>query len=198
MRSLVSRGIERAEGESLSTAETVPGVSPTCLATALSVTTVDVGPVLLVWAMSWFQTSPAGVMETAATYLPNSRRLAIVAATSAFGDLSRFRVPLAVRFRSAQREKQNVEIADDRQKKGVTNPNTIRNRARCERNQRAAHDRHDHHSRTIPGKRPEFRHTERENTREHDGIKKPDQDDAVHGRVSRAQHRDGDQGSGAN
>ncbi len=37
-------GMERAEGESLRTAETVPGVSPKCCATALRVTTSGFWP----------------------------------------------------------------------------------------------------------------------------------------------------------
>src|SRR6266849_2716387 len=57
MRFLVACGIERAEGESLRTAETVPGVSPRCSATALSVTTGAFWPGFLVGAMGYFQTS---------------------------------------------------------------------------------------------------------------------------------------------
>src|SRR6266446_8554033 len=57
MRFLVACGIERAEGESLRTAETVPGVNPRCSATALSVTTGAFWPGFLVGAMGYFQTS---------------------------------------------------------------------------------------------------------------------------------------------
>jgi hypothetical protein len=43
--------MELAEGASLSTAETVPGVSPTCCATIFSVTTADFGRGFLDWPM---------------------------------------------------------------------------------------------------------------------------------------------------
>src|ERR1035438_4248101 len=47
--------MERAAGESLRTTEIVLGVSPTYSATALIVTTADLGPRLLVRAMIWFR-----------------------------------------------------------------------------------------------------------------------------------------------
>src|SRR5882672_2497286 len=52
MRFLVSCGMERADGASFRTAETVPGVSPTCWATTLRVTTADFWRNFLICRMS--------------------------------------------------------------------------------------------------------------------------------------------------
>src|SRR5260370_37502610 len=105
---------------------------------------------------------------------------------------------LAVRFRSAEREKQDVEVADHWQKESVMNPDLVCDPALCQRNNGAANDGHDHDSRAIASERSELRHTQRENTRKHDGVEETDEDDTPHGNVSRGQHRDRDQSRGAN
>src|SRR5580698_340185 len=64
------------------------------------------------------------------------------------------RVAFAVRLRAAQREKQNVQIADDGQEERMVNPDSICNRSLGQRNDCASHDRHDHHARTLAGERP--------------------------------------------
>src|SRR5258708_2472860 len=74
---------------------------------------------------------------------------------------------------------------------------TIRNCALQDRDNGSADDRHDHDSGTVTGKRPKFSHSQREDAREHDGIKKANSDDTPHGRMARRQHRNCDQGSGA-
>ena len=56
---------------------------------------------------------------------------------------------------------------------------TLRNR-----NQRAAHDGHDHHPRSISCKRTKFCDAERKDAGKHDGVEEADQDDAVHGGMS--------------
>src|ERR1700733_3801529 len=52
MRFLVRSGTERAAAELFSTAETVPGVSPTCSATAFKVTIRSFEPVLFLERLS--------------------------------------------------------------------------------------------------------------------------------------------------
>src|SRR5579863_1448439 len=197
MRFLVSCGIERAEGESFRTAETVPGVSPTCSATALSVTTVDLEPVLLVGDMRSFQ-----ILELRNQGVSERLILQQIAKIRSCPDFSAgrsscLRVPLAVRSRSTQREKQNVKVANDRKEESVMNTDAVRNCSLRHGNKRSAHDRHNHDPGTVPGERTKLRHAQRENAREHDRIEKSNQDDAVHRRVSRGQHRDRDQGGGA-
>src|SRR5437588_12085344 len=60
MRFLVSCGIDRAEGASFRTAETVPGVKPTCWATTLRVTTADFWRDFLICPMIELVSGPFG------------------------------------------------------------------------------------------------------------------------------------------
>src|SRR5258708_2969913 len=60
MRFLVSCGMERAEGASFRTAETVPGVNPTCWATTLRVTTADFWRDFLICPMIEIVSGPFG------------------------------------------------------------------------------------------------------------------------------------------
>src|ERR1700683_495521 len=99
---------------------------------------------------------------------------------------------LACRSRSAQGEEQNVHITNDRQEKRMVNTDTIGNRTLRYRNNCPANDGHDHDSGTVPRERSKFGHSQREDAGEHDRIKQTDKDDAVHGKVSCTQHRDGD------
>ncbi len=72
-------------------------------------------------------------------------------------------------------------------------PDLVSDRSLRLRNDRPAHDRHNHHSRAIPGQRTQFRNSQSEDAGEHDGIEKSHEDDALHGDVSVAEHGDRDQ-----
>src|SRR6266850_7557394 len=61
------------------------------------------------------------------------------------------RVAFAVRFRTVKREEQNVQIADDRQEKGVMDADAIRNCALRHRDEGSADDGHDHDSGAVAG-----------------------------------------------
>src|SRR3981081_1557499 len=71
----------------------------------------------------------------------------------------RLSVAFAVRFRSAQCEKENVQVADDRQKKGMMDTDTIGNCALHHRENGSANDGHNHDSRAVTGKRTKFSHS---------------------------------------
>src|SRR5436309_1615495 len=143
MRFLVSSGMARADGESLRTAETVPGVRPRCCATALRVMTPDIWPDLLFRPMVLFN--------------------------HFLGALHRpicLRVSFAVWLGTAQREKQNIHVTNDRQEECVMNPNAVRNPTLGDRDECAANDGHDHDARTISSQGSQLRNAQREDTRE--------------------------------
>src|SRR5580698_10745407 len=173
MRFLVSCGMDRADGESLSTAETVPGVNPTCWATAFSVMTAGPWPDFLICPMSTFGFQ---------------LRLGLTSCRE-----RSFAIALAVRFRSAQSEIKYVQITNHGQEEGVVNSDVIRNPSLRNRDECSANNRHDHDSRAVARERPEFGHAQREDAREHNGIEKAYEDDAVHGEVPGRQHRSCDQ-----
>src|ERR1700719_1947731 len=102
-------------------------------------------------------------------------------------------ITLAVRPRSAQGKKQNVQVTEDRQKECMMNANPIGNRALHYRDNGSAHYSHDHDSGTVSGERPKLGHSQSEDAREHDRVEEPDQNDAVHRKVPGGQHRDPDQ-----
>jgi hypothetical protein len=98
------------------------------------------------------------------------------------------RLSLAVRFRSAQGEEQDVKVANYWQKECMMNANLVRNRSVRQGNNCSAYNRHDKQSRTISCQSAKFSHAQRKNAGEHDGVEEPDQNDAPHGDVTRAQH----------
>src|SRR5437868_7143403 len=59
---------------------------------------------------------------------------------------SHFRIPFAVRFRAAQSEIQNVQVANDGQEERVMNADVIGDPTLRYRNDCAADNRHDHDS----------------------------------------------------
>src|ERR1700722_4734583 len=99
-------------------------------------------------------------------------------------------VALAVRLRTTQCKKQNVEIADDRQEKCVMDSNAVGDGSLCNWNDRSADDSHDHDSGAVSRERPKLSTAECKDAGEHDGIKKSHQNDAVHGEVPGRQHGD--------
>src|SRR6202008_341074 len=81
MRFLVSCGMDRAEGESLSTAETVPGVRPKCCATALSVMTCGFWPGFLTCTMGAYKSFLVIVSLNCPEIVPDTRQLSLIAHT---------------------------------------------------------------------------------------------------------------------
>jgi len=64
--------------------------------------------------------------------------------------------------------------------------NLVRDPSLRQRNDRSANDGHNHDAGAIARKRSEFRYTQRENTREHDGVEETNQDNAPHRHWARA------------
>ena len=64
------------------------------------------------------------------------------------------------------------------------------------RDEGAADNGHDQDAGAVAGQRSELRHPQREDAGEHDGVEEPDQDDAPHGQLARAEHRDRNQYTG--
>ncbi len=77
------------------------------------------------------------------------------------------------------------------------NADPVGNRTLHQRNNRSAHDRHDHDSRAVSGEGAEFRDAQSEDAGEHDGVEEAHQDDAPHGEVAGTEHGDCDESSGA-
>src|SRR6266487_7169480 len=103
-------------------------------------------------------------------------------------------VTLAVWSRSAQRIEQNVQVANHGDEECVMNSDMVGNYALNQRNDRAAHNSHIQNARTVTCQRPEFGDSKTEYAGEHDGVEKSDCQNAPHGDVSAAQHRNDDQG----
>src|SRR5208283_2366700 len=93
IRFLVAGGMERDDGALLRTADTVPGVSPKCWATVLSVTTAGFLRELLSWPMI---SHPEGASSS-------------------------FCVTLTVWFRPAESVEKDVQIAEGRNDECVVN-----------------------------------------------------------------------------
>src|SRR4029077_5567785 len=64
-------------------------------------------------------------------------------------------------------------------------------------NDRSSNNRHDHDAGPIAGQGPEFRHAQRKDAGEHDGVEESDQNDAVHREVPGSEHRDRHEAAGA-
>ena len=79
----------------------------------------------------------------------------------------------------------------------MVNSDPIGYRPLRQRNKGSTNDRHDHDSGTVPRQRAQFRYPQSEDAREHDGVKKSDQNNAPHGEMSRADHRNGHEGGSA-
>src|SRR5258708_3820595 len=103
-------------------------------------------------------------------------------------------VTLAVWLRSAKCVEQDVQIANHGDEECVMNSDMVGNHALDQRNDRAAHDGHIQNAGTISCQRPEFGYSKTEDAGEHDGVEKSDCQNAPHGEVSGAQHRNDDQG----
>src|ERR1700719_1777226 len=65
----------------------------------------------------------------------------------------------------------DVEIANQRQDKGMVDPDPVRQHAHQNRHDRAPYDRHDHDSGSFARKRSQLRYAQGKNTGEHDGVK---------------------------
>src|SRR5260221_8934430 len=72
-----------------------------------------------------------------------------------------------------------------------------RKRAEQERDDRAAHDRHNQQTGAIAGERAQLGDAEGENTGKHDGIEEAHEDDAGHGDMAAGEHRGEHEGAGA-
>src|ERR1700738_3101868 len=99
---------------------------------------------------------------------------------------------LTVGFRSADSEKQNVEIAEDGHDQGIVQAlspdgssvgmciDEVAYLPHDPGNRSAADDGHDHHARTVAGERTELGYPESEDAREHDGVEESHQQDGPH------------------
>src|SRR5215471_19165631 len=97
-------------------------------------------------------------------------------------------VSFAVWFRSAQRVVQDVQVADHGNEESMMNSDVVSDHTLDQRDDCAAHDRHIQNAGCIACQRPELSHSQTENCWEHDGIEKPDGQDAPHGEMAVRQH----------
>src|SRR5215471_2723664 len=97
---------------------------------------------------------------------------------------SRLRVPFAVRLGSAQSEKQDVQVTDDREEKRMMNTNVIGDPTLSNRDNCATDDSHDHYARPISGKGTELCDAKGKDAGKHNRVEEADENDAVHREVS--------------
>jgi len=71
----------------------------------------------------------------------------------------------------------------------MMNSDVVRNRTLDQGDDCAAHDGHVQNAGSIPRQRTEFSHAQTENGWKHDGIEKPNGQDAPHGEMAMREHR---------